>query len=83
LHEVGFIMTQFYIHSEPQLFHYNYYTLEAKDRKQAREKFDAYLDSTVHEIYPKQAAIETEKYNSNITVRPFQDQDYEDINEQV
>lgn len=68
--------TRFYIHSEPTLFHYNHYSIDAIDEQDARKRFDEYLDSTVGDIYPTQSHVDTEKRNSNITNHPFGDSEY-------
>lgn len=69
-------LTRYYIHSEPHLHQYSYYSIDAKNITEARDKYFRYLDSTVGEIYPTQDVVDTEKRNSNITDRAMTGSEY-------
>ena len=68
--------TRFYIHTEPHLFQYKHYSIDAENITEAKEKFFTYLDSTIGEIYPTKSHIDTEKQNTNIYDHPFGDDKY-------
>lgn len=75
----GTNLKRFYVHSEPALFHYNYYSIDAESDKDAKTKFFEYLDSTVSDIYPTQRHVDAEKQNTSIHETPFGDSEYTHI----
>ncbi len=68
--------SRFFIHSEPHLFNYTHYSIDAVDIIEARDKFYAYLDTIIGEIYPTQSVVDAEKINTSIFDHPFGDSEY-------